>query len=112
MISWQAAPVRTLPSYFIDVGYEIGQGQCVCIFWARFGSVSLFLKPVYGLFKIRQTNSLNICRIAFKYVYIYFLKRMQLGKNALITLTSSQYFLLIEKLEENGRNIKKILTKG
>ena len=32
---------------------------------------------------------------------------MQLGKNALITLTSSQYFLLIEKLEENGRNIKK-----
>ena len=37
---------------------------------------------------------------------------MQLGKNALITLTSSQYFLLIEKLEENGRNIKKLLTKG
>ena len=36
---------------------------------------------------------------------------MQLGKNALITLTSSQYFLLIEKLEENGRNIKKITDK-
>lgn len=36
---------------------------------------------------------------------------MPLGKNALMNLTSSQYFLLIEKLEENGRNIKKNTDK-